>query len=472
MSKLTSQQRKLVYLAGILVLLIPIIALGMPASSSETTEAGSSGALDSGGQIARLRQEYDLGEATIGNVDPSSATMNLVLLGLRGVAVNLLWIEHDEYKKTKNWAQMRATSESITMLQPHYIKVWQYQGWDLAFNVSAEWDRVADRYYWVKEGGKFIMEGSRRNRRNPDLYWESGRVLGPKIGRSDEWQYFRRFYNPDGYVGDNSKPKGDPDPRFDGGVDPEFNPEGKDNYLAAKDRFHIANDADEQQRQHIMMRMLFRHYPARAQFDYAGALQREGRFGDRTAAAWEEAYRDWTQRYRNGDPGFGQELIEQSPAGKIRLAATKEDLEALSREDGYTVDEKQTWVDRYQKMTNYNYWLARADAERSGVTDQAHQEIFAGEELIRRSQLVRGLAVLQSGMAKLEQVIDKYGALQDDESTIEEALMAVLYFEYAHNLLDRRIPEEFPLKKFASRPDMQVRRPDMELRFRQQQRGE
>src|SRR5690606_1142229 len=130
-----------------------------------------------------------------------------------------------------------------------------------------EWDAVADRYYWVKEGAKYTMAGSRRNEQSPELYWETGRVLGQKIGRSDEWQIFRKFF------------KADPDEDTYGGyADTELNPKGIDNYLAAKDVFVIANERELEQPQHIMMRMLFRSYPARSQFDYADALQREGIF--------------------------------------------------------------------------------------------------------------------------------------------------------------------------------------------------
>ena len=74
---LTARQRKLLYGFLIVVLTIPIIWLGRPATKD-----------DPGGQLAGMRAEYKLGEASLGEIDPSSATMNLVLLG--GV---LAWFE-------------------------------------------------------------------------------------------------------------------------------------------------------------------------------------------------------------------------------------------------------------------------------------------------------------------------------------------------------------------------------------------
>ena len=83
MNRLTSKQRKLLYVVCIVVLLLPVIWLGMPAT----------GVKGSGGKLAQLAEDHELRESNLGNVDPTSATMNLVLLGLRGIAVDLLWLD-------------------------------------------------------------------------------------------------------------------------------------------------------------------------------------------------------------------------------------------------------------------------------------------------------------------------------------------------------------------------------------------
>ena len=110
MNSLSSRQRQLVYLAGILVLMVPITLLGRPASEDGTNA----------GMIADKRNEYGLGETSFGKVDPASATMNLVLLGMRGLAANLLWMEAEDHKKNKNWSELNSTVESIILLQPHF----------------------------------------------------------------------------------------------------------------------------------------------------------------------------------------------------------------------------------------------------------------------------------------------------------------------------------------------------------------
>ena len=113
MNQFTVRQRKLVYFVVAVLLVVPIIYLGQPAERQAA-----------GGKIAQLRSNYELGESSLGNVDPTSATMNLVLLGFRGVAASYLWQRAEFHKKTKNFAQLEDDVESIILLQPHFKSVW------------------------------------------------------------------------------------------------------------------------------------------------------------------------------------------------------------------------------------------------------------------------------------------------------------------------------------------------------------
>ena len=418
--QLTAQQRKLAYLIGIVVLMLPIIVLGMPATDEEA----------SGGKLARLRQENDLGESTLGKVDPTSATMNLVLLGMRGVAVNLLRMQLDVQRDQKQWAQMRATTESVILLQPHYIQVWRYLGWNLAYNVSAEWDAVEDRYFWVKEGAKFLMQGAERNRLDPEVYWDTGNTLGKKIGRSDEWKQFRKFF------------KEDPDKeRFKGLPDNEINPDRKDNYLAAKDWFQKANDAEEKHEQHIMMDCLFRSYPARSQLDYGDALQREGQFDETTRKAWDDGYNDWVQsfgqmRFQTGDCVIWLES-SHSEASMEQIAKDAQlELEHVKRE-----------LDLYQNVCNYRFWRTKAHAEKQLNTTRVHSDLFEGEDLFKKGDIDAAQEVLESGLARFKNMLDVYTDLASDDTTLEEGLWGIMLWQKIYQLKNQVQPEEFPLKK-------------------------
>ena len=56
--------------------------------------------------------EYRLGQANLGEIDPASETIKLATLGLRGVAVNLLWEKANHYKKIEDWTISRPRSSN------------------------------------------------------------------------------------------------------------------------------------------------------------------------------------------------------------------------------------------------------------------------------------------------------------------------------------------------------------------------
>jgi hypothetical protein len=440
MNRLSSQQRKFVYLGGILVLLIPIIWLGMPSAGSDS----------GGGKLARLRAAYDLGEHQLGKVDPTSSAMNLVLLGFRGIAADLIWVNALENEETKNWAELRANVDAIIMLQPHFVKVWQFQGWNLAWNVSAAWDLVADRYYWVKEGGKFLERGKAVNDKVAQLPFDKGRVLGQKIGRADEWRYYRKFFN----VKDPNEEL------FKGRPDPELNPEGKDNYLAAKDQYFLANALERAHPQSVsMLEALFRCYPYRSQLSYADALQREGKFDDISRNAWEIGYHEWVEQY--GHDSF------DGPFGKFHLEMTPRDIEEEAKAQNVAdLGEYRGYVLRMLDQTRYPNWKVRAQAEAAKKMVEAHKLIYDGQNQFRKGNLSASREMLFKGMTAYEQLLKNYPAMAREDDSIEEGMTAVLYWQKILKLQFNPIPDEYPLKAIWS--SNQHALPTIESRFKRE----
>ena len=110
--------------------------------------------------LAGEKKRRDLGEAAIGQIDTGSFMMKLFLLGgFRGIVADILWLRAEEHKKDHDWDRSKRTVELITKLQPHFLSIWTFQGWNLAYNVSVEWDAPEDKYTWIKEGIKFLQEG-------------------------------------------------------------------------------------------------------------------------------------------------------------------------------------------------------------------------------------------------------------------------------------------------------------------------
>lgn len=449
--QLTARQRKLLYGSLIVVLTIPIIWLGRPATNEHP-----------GGPLARMRADHKLGEASLGEIDPSSATMNLVLLGLRGIATDVLWIQAIEEKRTKNWGSLRTTVKSITLLQPHYIKVWDFQGWNLAYNVSAEWDAVESRYYWVKEGAKFLKKGTALNRDVPELpYWE-GRIIGQKIGIADESRFYRRYF------------MNDPDPQFNGGPDPEVNPNRLENYLAARVRYIEANEKEARDGvdQHVEARYLFRSKPAHSLIDHALMMQRDGNFGETSRLAWERAHKDWSEDF--GREEFATRVGQNRVEIPMRMDPTEEEYVAVAKQNDVTVEELRRSVTVMQNIVNYRYWKRRTNAEQQDKTAEAHRLLYKAEEAVfKDNDLDLALELVENGLRNYSQTFDEYFQdIGDDTLAIEEGLKGVLLLRYIHSLRGTTMPEIDTYGTAISRlwVTNQAKVPEIEANMLRQQR--
>ncbi len=286
--------RKITYLVLIAVLLFPISQLGAPA----TTE-------DEGGRLAQLRADYDLGQSDLGDIDPASETIRLATLGMRGVAVSMLWSKANEYKKKEDWTNFRATLNQLSKLQPYFIKFWLYQAWNLTYNVSVELDDVRDRFHYVRRGIEFLKQGIKYNRDSPYLLSELGWFIGNKIGRADEHKDYRRLFK----------------------KDPDFHPadrppEQRDNWLVSRGWYETSISAVDDKKKSIGQKNPTTFYsdPGRSQINYAEAIEEEGTFGEKAKSAWQTAERIWKD--------FGQRDLKSSLGFNIRLG----DIERLTAE--------------------------------------------------------------------------------------------------------------------------------------------
>ena len=446
MNDLTPQQRKIVYVVALVLLTVPIIWLGRPASVAGADRVEGS---DTGGVLATARGQYTLGEASLGDVDPSSSTMNLVLFGLRGVATNVLWQDAMDAKEKKDWARLRSDVDSITLLQPHYEKVWDFQGWNLAYNVAAEWDGVPDRWYWVKEGTKFVMDGVDRNSRSPDLRFKVGQIMGQKVGNADEKTFYRRYFTED------------PDAAYGGRTDPEFNrsPDRTVNFehhhLGAKSWYRYAIAADDDPAspsQTQMLKELFDAKPAESQRQYAEAIEEEGQFGG-ALAGWRQARADWVDELgRRPMPTFtvGPVTMAADDAEIDRLAeAATARLAAAGSDRVVTPEQVRAEVDRKKQSVNFDYWRDRAELEGRPEIVEARELIYDGKtafvsdapgaQRVAADKLRRGLELWEAALAD--------SPLKDSPAVLDDLLVDLLYYREALRFSrgDVDLPEDAPL---------------------------
>jgi hypothetical protein len=174
--------RKLTY--GALILVLFTLAWGV-----RTRELRLFG-MDIKGVDAQAR-DLSIREQSRGEVDWLGALARLSTIGTRGAATCVLWVNALDAQKKNQWNELELYARSLTKLQPHFITPWIFQGWNLAYNVSVESDRVNDKYFYISRGIGLLAEGERQNRDNPDIRWSIGFFTSHKVCISDETNVMR-----------------------------------------------------------------------------------------------------------------------------------------------------------------------------------------------------------------------------------------------------------------------------------------
>src|SRR5262249_18058539 len=164
----------------------------------------------------------------------------------------------------------------MTKLEPNYVSVWIYQGWNLSYNISVEFDDYHDRYHWVMKGIDYLKEGTTYNKDEPQLVSEIGRYVAQKIGRADEHVQFRRLFRED-----DDFNKGLPRSQ-------------RDNWLLGREWFLKAEQMVERGVPNKGKNpTLFHSQPVMCLVNYAESLEEEGTFGEVAKDAWRKASDAW-----------------------------------------------------------------------------------------------------------------------------------------------------------------------------------
>ena len=511
--------RKIVYLAVLAGLLLPLSWLSQPAS----VEVG--GARQPGGKLAQLRDDYSLSQARLGEIDPVSETMKLATLGMRGPAANLLWGKALHYQKIKDFTNLSATLEQITKLQPNFIRVWIFQGWNLSYNVSVDFDDYRDRYFWVIRGIRFTQEGLEYNRDEPTLLREVGRVISRKMGQSDEHVQFRKLFRADDDF-HGARPMSE-----------------RDSWRVGKEWFErcvkVIEDTGRQPKgsmetQEASPLMYLSEAPL-CQLYYASTIEEEGTFGAAARAAWAEAEQDW-EAYGERDIPVGtgttvklgeanyrfyidrvnellRRLAELAPGVRERLQAER--VASLSPEERAALEANHTqrspaqnelaakafqklgvthvnvaealepgpkrnealkvavdatnyeiWkaeVEFHRTTVNYGYWQLRCEAEQEPEALEAHELIYRAIAAHREVELEKAAELYLAGFQKWAELLNKevggvkkYERLVDDGITGEQMVADIRKYRACLKQLDTTLPDNFPLQQIIKLHDQEA----------------
>ena len=480
----------LVALVVIAALLVPISALSQPADSSSP-----------GGHLARLRAAFGLSQANLGEIDPASETMRLATLGLKNIAVTLLWDRANHYKKVEDWTNLSAALEQMTKLQPNFYSVWDFQAHNLSYNISVEFDDYHDRYAWVMKGIEFLRQGIALNLREPRLLGRMGWFIGQKIGRSDEKKQYRRLFKADDDFHERDRP---------GRTLLE-----RDNWLVAREKYLAGQQLADSGVPLKTTALIFHSEPMMTAANYAKAVEADGSFGDVARDAWRlagdemrrfsvrEIPTSWDVPIRLGLkeaelaraeriseeleallPGRFKALQEQKRASLTAEQRAAVDVPPLERTDAQhalardaTAIANVDWamvvrespadvrdrtkellrqlnearetaqiIDRYREIVNFDYWRATCEAEVTEPALRAREATWRADREFENARLQTAKKAYEESFAAWREVFDASPVLQKDFVTADDITDVIDRYRKVLEQLDEEFPKPFVLQ--------------------------
>jgi hypothetical protein len=419
--------------------------------------------------LNRVKRDRDLGEAAIGQIDTGSFMLKLALLGgARGIAANVLWTRAEELKREQDWDQMKATVDLITKLQPHFLSVWTFQGWNLAYNVSVEWDAPEDKYEWIKKGIQFLQDGVRKNQKSPDLIWNTAWTYYHKIGFSDESIILRRLF------------RDDSDEEFKTYVDPRTHTQvvGNDNFLLGYGWFSRSVDFVDEGESRLAAGssaaldyvdpspqhkgkandITFRSMPAHAQTRYAAGLEKmsmqdiPATFGEVAKNEWAKALGDWVK--------FGKHTYETHNEilrdGKWVRDPVQIDDDTDVKKLATMPENQRYWTGRWSDQTNYRYWKDRCLTEMTDKGVRARQLFYEGTIAYKTADYGKAVEKFRSGLDLWDELLKDHRDYRNDDINKKDTGLIVRRYLRALRQLGEPEPKNVPFHELLADAEKDV----------------
>ncbi len=133
-----------------------------------------------------------LSTAAGGNLS-SMDTFALALLlgGLRGPLVMILWQQSESQKQQKNLEGFDTQVEWIRMLQPEFDSVHIFQIWNKAYNISVQMASLANKYITILDALDYAYRTDAERPHNINIITAIAQVYFDKLGNSAEKDYYR-----------------------------------------------------------------------------------------------------------------------------------------------------------------------------------------------------------------------------------------------------------------------------------------
>ena len=122
----------------------------------------------------------------------NSFALGLLLGGLRGPLVMILWTDSENQKTEKNLEGVDTEIEWIRLLQPEFDTVHLFQIWNKAYNISVQMASLANKYDTILGALDYARSVDQQKPNDINILGAIGQLHFDKLGTSSEKGYYRR----------------------------------------------------------------------------------------------------------------------------------------------------------------------------------------------------------------------------------------------------------------------------------------
>ncbi|HTL30475.1 MAG TPA: hypothetical protein VL282_14690, partial [Tepidisphaeraceae bacterium] len=130
----------------------------------------------------------------------NSFALALLLGGLRGPLVMILWSSSETQKADKDLEDFDTKVEWIRLLQPEFDTVHLFQIWNKAYNISVQMASIANKYTTILDALDYGQRVDDQRPNNINILTAIAQVYFDKLGGSTEKAYYRE------HIRNESKP--------------------------------------------------------------------------------------------------------------------------------------------------------------------------------------------------------------------------------------------------------------------------
>ena len=147
-------------------------------------------------RLSRQHELFPAGDAALAK-HPELALLKVAPGGLRSLMINYFWMRSQTLHREGRHFDAMQLAELICTLQPRFPGVWQFQSWQLAWNISATAHTPQERWHWVSQGIELLRD--KGIAMNPDsllLYKQLSWTFISKMGDNTDdmhWYYKRKW---------------------------------------------------------------------------------------------------------------------------------------------------------------------------------------------------------------------------------------------------------------------------------------